>query len=85
MPSSPSMTIVGYCISTRRSLKAFVRGTVTDRFNRNRHVLLLKVDVAVSFMNDLDATARYLQELLPDVVGELEHWPVPRRAPGPDS
>ena len=26
-------------------------------------------------MSDLDAVARYLQELRPVVVGELEHWP----------
>ena len=26
-------------------------------------------------MNDLDAAARYLQGLLPDMVGELEPWP----------
>lgn len=26
-------------------------------------------------MNDLDAAARYLQDLLPDMVGELEFWP----------
>ncbi|MHA8018665.1 hypothetical protein ACX94F_01235 [Stenotrophomonas hibiscicola] len=26
-------------------------------------------------MSDLDATTRYLQGLLPDVVGELEHLP----------
>lgn len=68
------MAIVGHCSSTRRALNTFVRWAVTDRSDRNRHVLRLNIDVTVACMSDLDATARYLQELLPDVVGELEHW-----------
>lgn len=49
------------------------RGTVIDGFDRNRHVLQLTIDVTVGCKNDLNAAARYLQELLPDVLGELEH------------
>ncbi|MNN42487.1 hypothetical protein D3C81_1566710 [compost metagenome] len=52
-----------------------MRGTVTDRFDRNRHVLRLDIDVTFACMNALDAAARYLKELLPEVVGELEQWP----------
>ncbi len=38
-------------------------------------MLRLNIDVTVFGMNDLDAAARYLQDLLPDMVGELEFWP----------
>lgn len=69
------MVIIGNCSSTKRALNTFVRGTVTDRVDRNRRVLRLNIDVTVACMNDLDAVARNLQELLPDVVGKLEHWP----------
>lgn len=61
------MAIVGRCNSTKRALNTVVRGTVTDGFNRNRHVLRLNIDVTVGCMNDLDAAARHLQELLPEV------------------
>lgn len=64
------MAIVGYCSSSRRAFDTFVRGAVTDRFDRNLHVLRLNIDVTVACMNDPDAAARYLQELLPDVVGD---------------
>lgn len=50
-----------------------MRGAVTDRLDHNRHVLRLNIEVTVACMNVLDAAARNLQELLPDVVGELEH------------
>lgn len=69
------MAIVGYCSSTKRALDTLARGTETDKFDRNRHVLRLNIDVTVACMIDLDAAARYLQELLSSVVGELEHWP----------
>ena len=52
-----------------------MRGAVTDRVDRNRRVLRLNIDVTVTCMNDPDAVARNLRELLPYVVGELEHWP----------
>ena len=52
-----------------------MRGTVTDIFDRNPHVLRLIIDATVACMDDLDAAARHLQELLPDVVVELEYWP----------
>lgn len=74
------MAIVGNCSSTKRALSTFVRGTVTDRVERNRRVLRLNIDVTVACMNDLDAVARNLQELLPDLVGDLEHWPSSTRA-----
>jgi len=79
------MAIVGYCSTTRRALDTFVRGAVTDRFDRNRHVLRLNIDVAVACMNDLDAAARYLQELLPDWSVSSNTGPVPLRAPSPNS
>jgi len=53
------MSIVGYWSSSKRTLNAFVRGTVTDRFDCNRHVLRLNIDVTGAGMNDLDAAARY--------------------------
>lgn len=64
------MAIVGYCSSTERAFDTFLRGAVTSIFNRNLHVLRLNIDVTVACMNDPDADARYLQELLPDVVGD---------------
>lgn len=69
------MAIVGHCSSTKRAINTFVRGTVTDRFDRNRHVLRLNIEVTVACMNDFAAAARHLRELLPNVVGEFEHWP----------
>lgn len=78
------MAIVGYCSSIGRALNTFGRGAVTDRFDCNRHVLRSNITVTVACMNDLDATVRYLQELLLDVVS-LNTGPVPRRAPGPAS
>lgn len=56
----------------RQALNAFARGAVTDRFDCNRHVLRLNIDVTVACMNDLQSAARHLQELLPDVAGQLE-------------
>lgn len=79
------MSIVGYRSSTRRAPSKFVRGTVTAGFDRNRSALRSNTDVAIACMNDFHADDRYLHEQLPDVVGELEHWLVPRRAPGPAS
>lgn len=52
-----------------------MRATVTGKFDRHRDVLRLNINVTVGCMNDLDAAARYLQDLLPDMVGELESWP----------
>lgn len=51
-----------------------MRAPVTDRFKRNRHALRLNIDVTVACMNNLDAAARYLRDLLPDMAGELEPW-----------
>lgn len=66
------MAIVGHCSSTKRVLNAFVRGTVTDRFDRNRHLLRSNINVTASCMNDLDATVRYLRDLLgaPSAAGQ---------------
>jgi len=50
------MAFVGYC-STRKAINTFVCGTVTDRFDRNRQVLRLNIDVTVTCMSDLDAAA----------------------------
>ncbi len=60
-------------LQSELALDTCVRGTVTDRFDRNRHVLRLNIGVTVACMNDLDPAARHLQELPPDVADELEH------------
>lgn len=52
-----------------------MRATVTDKFDRHRYVLRLNMNVTVAYVNDLDAATRYLQDLLPDMVGELECGP----------
>jgi hypothetical protein len=75
------MAIADYCSSTRLALNTFVRGAVTDRFDRNLHVLRLNIDVTVAYMDDLDAATRYLQELLPDWSVSSKTGPVPLRAP----
>lgn len=38
-------------------------------------MLRSNIDVTVACTNDLGATGRNLQKLLPDLVGELEYWP----------
>lgn len=77
------MAIAGYYSSTRRALNPFVRGAVTDRFDRNLHVLRFNIDVTVAYMDDLDAAVRYLQELLSDWSVSSNTGPVPLRAPSP--
>lgn len=68
------------CSGTRRGLNKIVHETVTDGFDRNRHVLRLSIDVTVACIQDLDVAARCDQEQLPDVVGELEHSAPPLAA-----
>ena len=76
------MAIVGYSSSTRRALDTFVRGTVTDRFDRNRRVLRLNIDVTAARMNDLDAAFRSPGNYR-SVTSSA--GPAPRRVPGPTS
>lgn len=40
-----------------------MRGTVTDKFDRHRYMLRLKIDVTISCMNDLDAVRRLAEKM----------------------
>ncbi|AIL09009.1 hypothetical protein DP16_3980 [Stenotrophomonas maltophilia] len=52
-----------------------MHGIVTDRLDRNRSVILSDYFVTYGCMNDLQAAAHYLQNLLPDMVAEFEPRP----------
>lgn len=52
-----------------------MHGIATDRLDRNRSVALSNYSVTYGCMNDLQAAAHYLQNLLPDMVAEFEPWP----------
>ncbi len=52
-----------------------MHGIVTDRLDRNRSVILSNYFVTYGCMNDLQAAAHYLQNLLPDMAAEFEPWP----------
>ena len=52
-----------------------MHGIVTDRLDRNRSVILSDYFVTYGCMNDLQAAAHYLQNLLPGMVAEFEPRP----------
>lgn len=79
------MAIVGCCSSSRRALNALMRGTVTDRLDRNRHVVRLNFDVTVARMNDLDALLTTSRNYCPTGSVSSIIGPVSRHAPRPTS